>query len=420
MTINASSLQIALEEEERWRRRLTVTVPGSEVEAERSRVAQRLVKRLKLPGFRKGKVPAAVLEKRFGDSLQQETLDRVIGDAYKVALRSEELSPISEGEVQEISYQPETDLTFAIAFDVQPEIDIGRLGGFVVERPSADVPEGQLEQVLDRLREQHGAWKPEESGTPSDGQLVNVEILRLDGDGAEPQSYEFVLGSGDAIPAVEDAIRTLEPGADGEYDVAFPDDFPDESKRGEHEHLRIGLVSRKTRELPELSDEFARSIGEFEGLADLTAKVTADLERESGERAEGAVRARLLDFLVDANPFSVPVSMVDRYIESLLGDTQGADPEKVEEFKVSLQAEAERAVKRILLIERVADTQELRASEEEIDERVEEIAERASAQPAQVYARLQKSGGLEQLEREITEKKVFGFLLEQSEITDAA
>lgn len=420
MTINATDLQIALEEQERWRRRLTVTVPGAEVQAERNRLAKRLATRLKLPGFRKGKIPAAVLERRYGAALQQETLDSVIGDAFRAALEAEELRPISEGQVQEINYQPDTDLTFAIAFDVQPVIELARLGGFVVERPEVTVPDEQVADVLEQLRRQNGVWHPREEGSPVDGDLVVVETLRLDVEDAESKSYEFVLGRGDAIPDVEAAIKSLEPGGSGEFEVVFPDDFPDEARRGDSEHLSITLTGRRELELPALDDEFARSIGDFEDLADLRKKVAEDLGKEADQRAEGVVRARLLDFLMEANPFTVPLSMVDRYIESLLRGSEGADLERMEALRSQLQPEAERAVKRILMIENVAETQGLRATEDEIDERVDTIAERAEAPVAQVYARLQKSGGLEQLEREITEKKVFDFLKEQSEITEAA
>jgi trigger factor len=422
MTIDASSLQIALQEEERWRRTLTVTVPAADVAAQRAEIAQRLAKRLKLPGFRKGRIPPHILEQRYGASLQQETLDKVIGAAFKAALQSEDLIPISEGEVRELTYQPESDLTFSIAFDVQPEIQVARLGGFVVERPSAEVGAEHVAQVVDRLRDQHGVWSPLTDGHPQDGQQVAVEIQRLD-EGAEDaaaKSYEFVLGAGDAIPEVEAAIRTLEPEASGDFTVAFPEDFPEESLRGERQLLRIKLVAMREKELPEADDEFARSLGDFADLEDLRAKVRADLEREASDRAEGVVRGRLLELLVDANPFTVPISMVDRYLDSILGDVSGIDPEKLEEIKTSMRPEAEAAVKRILMVERVAETQELRATEDEIDERVENIAERSSASPAEVYARLQKSGALEQLEREITESKVFDFLKGQSEITEAA
>jgi trigger factor len=422
MTIDASSLRIALEEEERWRRRLTVTVPASEVDSERDEAMKKLSSRLKLPGFRKGKIPPNVLEQRFGSSLQQETLDKVIGAAYRVALESEELRPISEGQVEDINYQPASDLTFSIAFDVHPEIELARLGGFVVERPAVEVTDEQVDQVLDRLRDQNAVWHPAEDGAPEEGDLVTVQILRLDegSEDTEAKSYEFVLGTGDAIPDVEEAIKSLEPGQSSAFAVTFPQDFPEESRQGESQQLEVTLMGRRQKELPALDDEFARSIGDFEGLEDLGQRVRADLEKEAENRVEGTVRGRLTDFVLEANPFTVPRSMVERYVDSLLGDTEGADLQKIEEIKASIRPEAERAVKRILVLDRIAETQDLRATEDEIDERVEGIAESSGKSPAEVYGRLQKSGALEQLERELTENKVFDFLKGQSEIIEAA
>jgi trigger factor len=207
-------------------------------------------------------------------------------------------------------------------------------------------------------------------------------------------------------------------GEEGDFTVTFPEDFPDEERRGEKQHLRIALQARKTRELPEVNDEFARSLGDFEDLSALKARIRADLEREAEEQAEGAVRTALVTNLLDANPFQVPRSMVDRYVSSVLGDTSKLDPEMVARTQESLRPEAERTVKRILLVDRISELQGLGATEEEIDERIQEIAESNDVKPAQVYANLQKSGGLDNLEREITERKVFEFLKSQSTVKE--
>jgi trigger factor len=392
MSIQATDLQIAVEEGERWRRTVSVTVPANVVQAERGKIAERLSKRLKLPGFRKGKIPSHVIEQRFGPSLDQEMIDKVIGEAYKQALAHSELSPISEGEVKELRYEPRQDLHFSISFDVQPEFELARVGGFKVERPEAVVEEEQVSRVT----------------------LEKIE----DGVEREAQPYEFILGQGDAIPDVEEAIQTLEIGETGDFVVRFPDDFPNEERRGDEEQLRIEVLGRRVLELPELDDEFAKGLGDFENLDDLETKVREDLTREANERADGAVRGQLLDQVVSANPFTVPVSMVDRYLDSLLGNPEGVSEEEMSDARERIGPEAERAVKRILVIERLADTQGLRATEDEIDARVEEIAERSGESPAQVYAKLQKADRIEALEREITEKKVFDFLTEQSEITE--
>jgi len=419
MSVEASSLQISVEEGDRWRRNMSVTVPASVGREEEARAAKKLASRARLKGFRKGRVPAHVIESRFGGALRQEALDRLIGEAYKKALASQELRPISEGEIQDISYEPEQDLMFSIAFDVHPDIEVSRLGGFAIERPVATIKDEHTERVLTRIQEQNGVWKPVETGQPEERDLVAVRIRKLDGaEGDEGKEYEFVLGQGDALPDIEVAITTLETGGQGEFEIGFPDDFPDETKRGDSERVEVTLLGRKQLELPELGDDLARQVGAFDTLDELKARVRDDLEKDANEQAEAVVRGRLLDLLVDANPFEVPVSMVDRYADGAIGEQPEMDPERLDELRDSIRPEAEKAVKRLLLIDRIVETQGLGATEEEIDARVEEIAEASDSTPAKIYASLQKAGRLESLEREMTERKVFDFLKEQSEITD--
>ena len=419
MAIEGTQLQISVEEGERWRRTMSVTVPSAVVSSERVRLTGELAARLKLPGFRKGRVPPSVVEKRFGDSLNREALDKLIGVAYRQALNQKELSPISEGEVGNVRYEPEQDLTFSISFDIRPEIELSRLGGFKVERPPVDGLDAKLEQVLGRLREERGTWHPLEEGRPEDGDLVAVEIQRVeDGKAGEVQPYQLVLGQGDAISDIEEAIKSLEVKGSGEFVVRFPDDFSNEERRGQEELLLVRLDSRQHLEVPELDADFAKSLGEFESVEDLNEKIRADLEKEAEDQADAVVRGRLLDAILDANPFTVPVSMVDRYVESVLGDPEGVSAEKLVEAKEQISPQAERAVKRILAIDRLSEMQGLRATEEELDSRIAEIAEKSGDTPAKIYAKLQKSERLEALEREITERKVFDFLKEQSEITE--
>ena len=419
MAIEGAQLQISVEEGERWRRTMSVTVPSGMVSSERRRLTGELAARVKLPGFRKGHVPSSVVEKRFGDSLSREALDKLIGAAYREALSQQELSPISEGEVGDVQYEPDRDLTFSISFDVRPEIELARLGGFKVERPPIEGLDNRLEEVLGRLREEKGTWQPLDDGRPEDGDLVAVEIQRIkDGEAGEVQPYQLVLGQGDAISDIEKAIKSLEVEGSGEFLVRFPDDFPNEERRGQEEQLLVRLNSRQGLVVAELDADFAKSLGDFASVDELTDKIRTDLEKEAEERAESVVRGKLLDAILDANPFTVPVSMVDRYLESLLGNPEGVSPEKLVEAREQILPQAEQAVKRILAIDRLAEIQDLRATEEELDGRIEEIAEKSGDTPAQIYANLQKSERLEALEREIRERKVFDFLKEQSEITE--
>ncbi len=420
MAVDVSNLQISVTEHERWRRSMSVTVPASVIQEEEQNAARQLAGRARLKGFRKGRVPTKLIEQRFGGSLKKETLDKLISDAYRSALAAQELRPISEGDIEEVNYEPDQDLVFSIAFDVQPVVELSTLSGFVLERPAAEVNDEHVDQVLERVREQHGAWKPVEEGKPVDTDLVSVRIAKIEGEEVdEGKEYEFTLGQGDALPDIENGIKTLDINEVGEFDVSFPDDFPDESRRGDTERIQVTVLARKERELPALDDELAKQVGEFETVEELKARVQEDLAKDAEQQAESVVRGRLLDMVLDANPFEVPKSMVDRYADGVIGEQQEMDEERKAEVRESIRPEAERAVKRILIVEEVATSQSLTATDDDIDARVEEIAEANNSTPAQVYAGLQKSGRLEMLERELTETRGFDYLKEQSEITDA-
>ena len=419
MDIDKTQLKISVAEGERWRRTMNVTVPAGMVKAERLRIKGELGSRLKIPGFRKGRVPENVVEQRYGTALNQKALDKLIEVSYQEALRQNELKPISEGEVANVHYEPDEDLKFSISFDVKPEIEISRIGGFRIKRPDIDNLDDKIQDVLKRLQEQNGTWKDLRDSKPKDGNRVSVDIERLSNDNnEETQPYEFVLGKGEAIPDIEEAIKSLDTGTHGEFLVKFPKDFPKKERQGTEEHFRIHLNAINTLELPDINEDFARKIGEFEGLEDLSEKIKSDLQSEAENQAESVVRSKLLDAILEANPFTVPVSMVDRYITSLLGITEEGPSDEWQESIEKIRPQAELTVKRILVIDTVSDIQGFHATEEDIDYRIDEIAEKSGENRAKVYANLKKSERLGALEREIAEQKVFEFLKEQSEIID--
>ena len=419
MTIDPKRLHVSVTEGERWRRDLAITVPADVVGRERARVMGNVSGRARMPGFRKGRIPARVLEQRYGAAVEQETLENLLNEATREAIRHEQLRPISDPEVGAVRSEPGEDLFFEISFDVEPRIEIERSGGFVVERPAVEIGEAEIDAVLLRLRQQNGAWRPLEDGLPEAGNAVSVSILQLEQEDAEAREYEFILGEGDAIPDVERAIEQLEVGTEGDFLVRFPDDFPNEERRGDAERLRIRLVSRKVLDLPELDDDFATTL-DFESLDGLRDKVRADLEQNAAGQAEQVVRARLMQFVLEGNSFEAPDSMVDRYLEAVAADgPEDAPPEKVEEMKAAVRPQADRAVRTMLALESLARTNDLVATPLEVSERIDEIARRNGVKPETVEAQLRRNGRMESLEREITEGKVFDFLKQQSEIIQA-
>lgn len=414
-------LQVTVTEGERCHRSVEVEVPAEFVAAEQGAVLRKYASRVKLRGFRKGKAPARVVLRHHGGDIQRETIDRAVQKACKEALDSEGLHPVSDVDVTDLRYTGDNKLSFKASFEVRPEVGLGRLGGFGLERPPVTVPDGAVEGILERLRKERAVWRTAENGRPEPGDSVTVLLTQLEGaedggGGNDARQYDLVLGEEQALPDIEDAIRTLTVGGASEFEVAFPEDHPAGDRAGTRHHLRIELVSRRIPELPDLDDAFAGSLGDFDDLAALRAGIGEDIERDARARAEAEFRERLLNMVVEANPFDVPDTMVEAYTDALLSDAGDLEPEKLEQLRTELRPASEFAVRRDLLVGRIVDEHDLRASEREIGERVKEIARRTGQSPSAVRARLRKSGGLGDIERGLTDARLFAFLMAQSGI----
>jgi trigger factor len=365
---------------------------------------------VRLPGFRKGKVPAQVLEKKFGGAVEQEMLEKVMGAAYREVIQREGLQPISQAAIENVDYQPGQDLKFDVHFEIRPEIELNRLGGFTVRRPPTTVDDDAVDRVIQRLREEHATWTPIEPGQAVVvGDMAVVEITSLEGPAAnQPRRYQVLLGQEQVRPEIEEAIRTLAPGEQGEFTVELPEG-DDESTLKPH-RIRVNLIEAKRPEHPELTDEFAQGLGSFDSVATLRERVREDLEKEAIAEAERAVRHDLISQIVDANPFDVPDSMVSQYLDQMIRPRKGEDPARMEEFKQAAYPGAQQALRRMLVIDRIADLESLRATPYDVDQRLEEIAGRVGKSSDEMRAQFQKSGRLGEIEEQITEEKVFDYL----------
>ena len=423
----SNELRVAVQEDASFSRRLTVTVPSERVRRTRRSVASQIARNVRLPGFRKGKLPENLIEKQFGTAIDQETLDRLIQEAYREALQNSGLQPINQGQVDNVQYQPEQDLTFDVTFDVQPTLDLARVGGFVIPRPAAEVGDEDVDSVIERLRTDRATLHAVEDRRPDYGDEVTVDLVpeghvHEEGDEGHSHSYRFALGEGQAIPDIEAAIMTLSPGEEGDFEVTFPEDFPDEEQRGKTQRLHIRLEAVQERRFPDVDDEFAKSLGDFETVGALRERIRADLETEGGRRAEAGVRDALIGQILEANPFEVPSSMVDRYLDYMTGDLDRKRPRErtpeqeaqYENFRLMMRPQAEVSLKRMLVVEHLAEREKLQATQDEVDARVEQLAEQYGRSPSDVWLELEKSGQLQALEAEITEDKVFDWLRGQN------
>lgn len=410
MTPEAADLGVSVETPSAWNRKLTITVPAPRVQFAREKVVESISRKVRRPGFRKGHVPRKLIERDYGREIERETLRRLVEETFREAVAKEGLEPITEGAVEIVRYSPEAgaDLVFEASFEVRPEIRLNRLGGFRVKREPVRVSEAEVEEALSRVRESQAAWRPVERA-PGAGDRVAVRVTAPE-EGSKPQRSEFVVGSGRVIRDAESAVLTLNPGEEGEFTVTYPSDFPDESKRGASQRLRIRLESVWEKELPALDDAFARETADAETLAELRTRIEEGIRREKEAEERRRVHNELLDRIVEANPFEVPESMVERFLEALLSPAPDAAPEAVQRAREEYRPAAVRSIRRTLVIQTVAEQAGLQATAEEVAARVEAMATRLSRPAAEVRRHLERSGELQELSRRITEEKVFEHL----------
>jgi len=361
-----------------------------------------------------------VMEKRFGAAIEQQAVEQAIGAAYRDALAQEGLKPITEGSIANVEYQPGSDLTFNVELEVRPEVELERIGAFQITRPTPSATEAEVDQVLERLRDERTHYHTVAARASALGDLVDVEITPLD-DAAEgaptsPRRYQIVIGEGQAVPAIEQLLLARQAGETSEHEVALPVNTDDPAAGTKQHRIRVHILEVKEAHKPELDDELARSLGSFESLAQLREQVREDLMRESERAAERQVRSQLLHEIVQANPFDVPQSMVQQYVEAMIPAREGADEQRLAETRQMAWPAAELALQRMLVIERVAELEALRATPEELRARVEEVSIRLGRPVAEVTGQLRKNGRLDELEREITEEKVFDYLKSLSTI----
>ncbi|MGQ0813656.1 MAG: trigger factor [Gemmatimonadota bacterium] len=414
-----ANLQVTVESPGSWARKLSIRVPAERLQKEKEQAAKRLAQKARLPGFRKGKVPARVLEKQFGGAVEQEMLERVMNSAYREAIQQEGLVPISQAAIDNVHYHAGEDLTFDVQFDVRPEIELERLGGFTAKREVQQITDDAVAEVIDRLKQEHAVWQPIDAGQALvTGDMAVVEITSLDeGPGKDqPRRYQVVLGQGQVRAQIEEVIRAMSPGEQGEYTVDLPEGDDDETVTRPH-NVRVNVVEAKRPEYPPVDDDFARGLGAFDSLADLKAKVREDLEKEASADAERGLRHNLTAQILEANPFDVPDAMVKQYLDQLIRPRKDDNPDDIERMKEATRPAAVQALRRLLLIDRVAELEGLRATPDDVDARIEELAARFNKPAREVRTQFQKSGRLGEIEESITEEKVFEYLKSLSDIS---
>lgn len=397
-------------------RHVQVSVPVEAVRDAEDKAAKRYASSVRLPGFRPGKAPAAMVRKKFADAIRQEAVEALVRDAYKEVIEKQDLKVASQPHVHDLTFEEGKPLTFELHFELRPTIELARTSGFRVTRKKALVNEDAVAEQLEHIRDQRAAWTPVDD-KPMPGDMVNVQLSTSDKPDApgEEKAYPLVLGAGQAIPGIEELIMEATPGQTVQRPVRWPDDFPDEAQRGQTKTVRITLNDVKRKEAPSLDDAFAREVGDFESLDALRTAIRTDLTEHVTREADADVRQKIIDEIIGANPFEIPQSWVQQMVQNYAEAYQVPEAER-ERFATEFRNMGERQIRRDLVIETISEREQLAATEKDIDDRLSEQAEKRGVNPGQLYAQMGKSGRLKEIERSLTEDKVFKWLMERNEI----
>jgi trigger factor len=409
-------IEVTSRKSEGVERRLGITVAASRVADAKERATRRVAGQVRLPGFRPGKAPTAVVKKKFADEIQQEALESLMREAYQTVLESEKLEPVTQPHAHDVKYEEGKPLTFELHCEVKPVIELAKLSGFKVKRNPSTVTDQMVTEQIAELRDQKATWTPVEE-KPREGDMVTVQLAVADETGLVPEGkeYRIVLGSGQAIAAIEEVIMELAPGGSIERSVKWPDDFPDAEQAGKSKQVRVALSDVKRKAVPALDDALARELGDFDSVDALTKAVREDLEGQAVREADAAVRTSLIDEIIGANQFDVPPTWV-RDLVSHYAEVYRIPAEEQEKFSTEFRSMAERQVRRDLIVETIAQREKLVAEEKDVDAKVAEMAAKRGADAGQVYSALQKAGRLREIERGITDDRVFEFLLAQNTV----
>lgn len=410
------NIEITPKRSEGLERFIDVKIPVETVTDAENRAATKYATSVRLPGFRPGKAPAAIVKKRFREQIRQQVVEQLVQEAFQEVIDREKLKVAAQPHIHHLKFEEGQPLSFELHLELRPELKLERTTGFRVTKPSATISDEQVQEQIDQLRDQRAAWSPV-AEQPREGDQVTVQLSTAEegGEFPEPREYRLVIGGGQAIAGVEELVMTLKPGESTEKPVRWPDDFPDENEKGKTKPVRVKLDDVKRKSVAPLDDAFAREVGDFDSIDALTVAVRKDLEEHSKRDSDANVRQQLVDQIVQANPFDVPNAWVQSLLEAYLKAYQ-IPAEEGERFSGEFRPVAERQVRRDLIVDALSEKENLKATEADIDARVAEMAEKRKADVSQVYMSLQKAGRLKEIEQGITEDKVFAWLIEKNEV----
>ena len=415
------------------RRELDLEIPAEDVSKATERVAKEIARVARVPGFRPGKAPVSLIKRRFADDIKGEVLQSLVPEKVEKAVAEQKLSPVSQPQVDKLDFNEGQPLKFRAVFEVLPEFELGKYKGLDIEMPAMEVTDENVNKALEETRERAAAFAPVEGRAVENNDFVQLKLAGMPEGGGDPIQADSVMchiGAEETMQPFNESLLGASIGDHKTFDVDYPADYPDAKLAGKKFHYATDVIGIKIKKLPELNDDFAKDVSDASTLDELKNKIRESLEHEREHRRKDLQREKIIFELVKGHDFPVPESLVEhqkdvrleRVVRSLA--QQGVDPRAVNLDWVSLrQRQEDRAkedVKAELIIDRIASTENIDVSEEDVQHELEHLGSHSGESAEAIHARLTKQGALDRMKAKLRSDKTLDWLAQNANVRNAA
>ena len=414
-------------------RELSIEIPAEVVKAETETLVGRYQKMARIPGFRKGKVPASIVRQRFAEELKSEVVEALVPRYFRDEAKKQNLAPVSQPRVTDLHLHEGEPLRFKAVFEVLPEFKVNPYDDIKVTTLDTNVTDEEVETSLKNLRDQHATYAPVEEERPlTEGDFAVVSFKGTPKDAendAKPVEVDEIMveiGGENTIPEFTEHLRGAKANEQRTFDVKYTDEFTDKRLAGKTLTYEVTVKGIKTRTIPELNDDFAKELStDFNNVEDLRSRIRENMKAEREHEAEHQGKDKLVEELIKRNEFPVPESMVNDQIDLRLERglralaAQGMRTEDMKNMDFSRlragQREAAlREVKAALILDQIAEQEKIDVPDEELERELEALATQSKQTLEQVRTRLTENGGLDRIRHRIRNEKTLDSLYRRS------
>lgn len=426
-----TGIRIDLENAESYKRIAHIAVEQEHMEGLRAKAAEKLAKKVKIDGFRPGKVPAAVVRKNWPGEVEQDAFEALVPEVYKRVLdENSDLHPVSDPRVENLDLPEGQPLSFDLIIEVRPDVEITGLDKLEATRFAPPITDERVEEALSTVVERQAEWTELEETSAEEGDAVLIDYAPLDDEGERVEDdgekdHPLLLGSDGNLPEFNAALVGMQAGEETDIEVNYPVDYANEELKGSTRTIRVEVKQVRRKSVPELTDEFAAEHTQFENLEELRSDAREQLTKGVQREGDKHLRDQLIDGIIAANEIPVPPSLEARYVRAMVDDMarqQGAgedfsfDDETRKKIEEAYRPMAARAVQKMVIVDNLRRANEIEVSDEDVDARIEEMAAEQNSTKEQLKGLILRAGNMERLRADMEEEKVFAMLEEQAKI----